>query len=316
MPGSNRLYEIISEEALSQPEVSGELLDPYINLFKEIYGEKLEAVIFYGSCLSEKTRKPDSTPDFFVITADGKIANHSFFTRLLHNFVPPNSQTARLEGGTLFKYIHLDTEQLQSATNPGMKDLFVAGRLSKRVKLVYLRDDGVKKAVVASLLNALYSILPLAFAFLPHRFSFRELLRAAVGVSYLSEWRVEAAGKIEALISASSEYYERLYREAAETAEERGLIKKAEDDMYEKALLIDAEKRAKRFMLASRIRGVLRWPKYLLTVKGWSEIIVSKIERTHPDIKLNPRHKRHPIIFGFPYLIFLLTKGYIGTHRT
>lgn len=318
MDERDEILKLVSEEALKPPEVGSDDIQPHISFFKEFYKEKLIAIIFYGSRLSDKTKKPDSSLDFFVVTDDGEIPAHSFLTRLLHKVVPPTSLSAAIgeSGEKIFKYIHLDIEQLESACSPRMKDFFVAGRLSKRVKVVYYRDEANLKRVLGALADAVKSLVPMVCSILPGEFSFSQYLTASVGISYLSEWRFEISGKIEALISASPEYYEKLYGSILKTPAAQKCVEKTGEDGFENRVTKRQTARVKSLLRRSRIRGALRWPQYALTVKHAAQILIAKIERTHPEIKLKPIHKKRPYLFGIPYLLFLLCKGYIKTHDT
>jgi hypothetical protein len=313
--GLRELEVWIASEAVGPALGASELVAPYLAFFRARYGDKLAAVIFYGSCLSEATRSPTSTPDFFVVTNDGALPSHSRLTRALHGFVPPASQSAELPSHGIFKYVYLDLHQLERLCSPQMPDLFAAGRLSKRVKVVLHRDEECRARVCRALSSAVLELVPLACADLPQRFTLAEYLRASVGISYQSEFRIEVPGKVEALIDAFPDYYRELYRRVLDVAEARGQVTRVEDG-FRSLLAPAARVRARGFLRASRRRALLRWPKVLLTMDHWGEVVLQKAERARPGLRFPEAHRRHPLLFAFPYLLMFLSRGYITTHRS
>jgi hypothetical protein len=312
------LERFVSAQVLALPPGVAELAAPYLAFFRERYGDKLAALIFYGSCLSEATRSPTSTPDFFVITDDGALPAHSRLTRLLHPLLPPASQSARLPAEPArgyFKYVYLDLAQLEALCAERPPDLFAAGRLSKRVALVFARDRLAEQRVGRALAGAVISITPIALALLPPRFDLGSCVAAAVGLSYRGEVRLEVAGKVEALIRAFPDHYQTLYRLALADAADRGLVCVLDENCYESLLSPAQREAALRRLARSRRRAVLRWPKVLLTMEGWSEAVLQKLERMDPSLKIPERHRRHPFVFSLPYLLMLLRKGYLRTQR-
>ena len=73
---------------------------------------------------------------------------------------------------------------------------------------------------------------------------------------------------------------------------------------------------AARLLRQSRIRGACRWPQYGLTVRHGLEIMIAKIQRTHPEVRLSPVARRHPVLFALPTFVRLLFAGVIKTHPT
>jgi len=312
-----RLQRFVAAQVLAPPAGVAERAAPYVAFFRERYGEKLAALIFYGSCLSEATRSPTSTPDFFVITEDGRIPAHSRLTRALHPLLPPASQTARLpaDPGGLFKYVYLDLDQLEALCGEAPADLFAAGRLSKRVALVFARDRPAEERVCRALAGAVSSILPIACALLPPSFDLDAFVAAAVGLSYRSELRFEVPGKVEALIRAFPDHYRTLYALALEVAEAHGLVRRLAGQRVD-SLLTPAQRGAALARLSrSRRRAVLRWPKVLVTMQGWSEAVLQKLQRMDPELQIPERHRRHPFVYALPYLIMFLRRGYLRTGR-
>lgn len=310
------LRRFVEEQVLTPPAGVQELVAPYLTLFRTRYGGQLAAVIFYGSCLSERTRSPSSTPDFFVVTRDGAIPAHSRLTRLLHPVLPPASQSAELvlEGRPRwFKYVYLDLAQMERLCSQAMTDLFTAGRLSKRVALVWTADSATARQVTAALASAVGSLLPLACALLPESFGLDEYIQASVGLSYRSEYRIETPGKVEALVAAFPDYYQALCRRVLEVGEARGLLERLEGGRYRNRIGGAQRAAALALLRRSRARGLARWPKVLLTMEHWSEAVLGKLERADPSLRVPARHRRHPFVFALPYLIMLLRKGYLRT---
>ena len=312
-----KLNDFIGGRTLEISADDRSLTEPYLLFLKKIYGQKLEAVIFYGSCLSPKMRSATSTPDFFAIVSDGKISGHSFFTRALHFYVPPATQTARLDtpDSTVFKYLYLDLQQLAAVCGHHMKDIFAAGRLSKRVKLIYYRDEKAKQDVVSALASAVVSLTAPVCASLPQQFTFQQYLKTFVGFSYLGEYRIETPGKVDSILGSFEDYLFDLHSLSLEAAESHGLIRAANEDLYDN-LTSEPQKRAARKLLRrSKARGLMRWPKVGLTVGHWSEVLFGKLQRKNPDFKVSAFARNHPLICALPYLIRFIAGGYLKVNR-
>ncbi len=145
---------------------------------------------------------------------------------------------------------------------------------------------------------------------------------SCLNLSYAGETRVEASSKVPKLFDAEKEFYLKVYPGFLKKLPKmKKMLKKgSENGMHtpggRKFSMWLRKTRFKWFLKKSRIRGILRWPKFLVTVDEWIDIIFAKIERTK-GIKLHAteRQRRHPLIFGWPYLFRLIRAGAIKSTK-
>ncbi|MCA9666670.1 MAG: hypothetical protein KC503_13820, partial [Myxococcales bacterium] len=127
---------------------------------------------------------------------------------------------------------------------------------------------------------------------------------------HLGERRVAEPRKVSGLFAGERAYYREVY--AALLAERDDVSPLGGGRLALPPADSHANARAERFIARSRRRGVMRWPKYLLTVDGWLEIQLEKLERHHGiALQLDERTRRWPLIFGWPKFFELVRRGVI-----
>ena len=307
-----KLRSYIAAQALDATAEERSLTDPYLDYFKNLYRDKLEAVVFYGSCLSPRLRSPTSTPDFIVVTSDGQIPGHSWLMRTLHSCVPPATRTARIEAlddAPVFKYLYLSLRQLDALCGADMKDLFVAGRLSKHVKLLHSRNQDIAGRIIESLVSSVLELVPLVCASLPARFAFPDYVRAFAAISYFSEYRIEMPGKVDSLLDAFSEHFAGVHGVSVAIAESTGHLRRIDSAEFENLTTAMSGRLLRKRLRRSRLRGLMRWPKIVLTVSHWTSVHFGKLQRIDPRLRQNSFARRHPLLYSLPHLFRYIADG-------
>jgi hypothetical protein len=281
--------------------------DRFVAHLREHDRGEIAAIIFYGSLLSKLTETATSFHDFYVII-DSLAAHRRLRDRLVGSVLPPSIYYRTYADGLRCKYCVLLRKQFQRETSAAAHDIHNMGRFSKRVALVFARDAQATELVIDGCLEAARQLVPHALALSPTRFQLDDFLRTLLSLSYLGEQRVAEDAKVEALLSAEREHYRALY---GALLEEAGLS--PQDGIYQQPPPSPAARRAtEAFLGRSRRRGKLRWPKYIVTVDDWLEIILAKIERHHGvRIELSERERRWPLIFGWPKYFALKRRGLV-----
>jgi hypothetical protein len=307
----------VDERTLTQPAQD---ISPFMDRILQTYGRKVLGIFMYGSMLSEVTKTSTSFPDFFVVT-DGyrrvfKKASHWAWAP----FLPPHIFHLHLDPQRQCKYNLVSLRRFRRETSARAKDIYILGRFGKRVSLVFARDEQARRALLDCCFSAMCNVVPWTLRGMQGSFDEVEFTLACLNLSYAGETRVEATSKVPKLFSSEKDFYLQVYpRLLKDHAERHGWVK--QDDgkwqVVQRGLgLWLRRKRLGWFLKTSRIRGILRWPKFLVTVEGWVDIILAKIERTK-GIKLavTPRQRRHPLIFGWPHLFRLIKAGAIGSPK-
>jgi hypothetical protein len=246
----------------------------------------VRAVLLYGSCLWPSVRGASSCPDFIVVVDSLRAFFGSSWPALLGALLPPSVYRLR-RGDAQAKLSVVSVAQLAAACGADAKDLHLAGRLSKRVALVWARDAQSRALVVEARLAALRTLTPLALARLGRPpVGVDAFVEALLRLSYESEVRIVEPSKVASLFAAEREHYR---------AVARALLDELDAGPATRAEL---ERRLQR----SRRRALLRWPKYLVTYDGWLEYLTTKLARAGSPVALSAWQRRVPLVLALPVL--------------
>ncbi len=271
--------------------------------------EAVQAVIFYGSKLSEVTRGPGSFNDFYVVVDSYRAYFPRWKDRTVARLLPPNVYYRNWESGALppsagaerhrCKYCVISEADLRRETSVRARDTHHLGRFSKRLALPYARDAAARETVIDVALGATATLLPMALGLCgPQSAAAPDdaLIKAVLSISYLGEQRVSEGSKVDALFAAEADYYRRLFAVLADGAASPA-----------------APQVLARLLARSRRRSVARWPKYMITFgESWLDYVLDKVERNYGvRIELSPLERRFPLIFGWPKFFALRRKGVV-----
>lgn len=290
-------------------------LTPFLQWFAERFGESLQAVLFYGSCLHPSTQTATSIPDFYVIVDSYRRARLPFSHYLLSPLLPPHLYFLR-SGGRFCKYNLLSYADASRIFQGAAHDIYNMGRLSKRFGLLYAAPE-LRQAIVSGYRRIVERMIGLALPLLPPQTRLEELVKKALALSYLGERRVEADDKIDRLFQAERAFYLTVYASqmAALVAAgapytydpERQAIRFVGDERLHRL----AARRSRLFLWQSRLKTYLRWPKYAFTIDGWVDYLLAKVERAKGiRLELSEKERRYPLIYGWKYLRELKRKGH------
>ena len=294
---------------------------PLVGRLRALARGRAAAVVLYGSRLAPELATPTSVHDFFVLVDDYRAALPGTRDRLLARVLPPNVYRLRVagpDGATLEgKYCVISRGDLERETSCRARDFYHLGRFSKRMAVVWRRDDETLATVVRAAVAATRALAPHALAALPERFSLADFSRALLAMSYRGEVRPESGEKVDRLLRAEAEYYAGLHRAVLdERARERpGELAPGSGGSTWSQRRSPARTRATRRAIArSRRRSVLRWPKQMWLFDGWLDFLLAKVQRTWGvDVRaeMTGRELRHPLLFGWRRFFRLVRQGKI-----
>ncbi len=308
----------IENRTLAQPALD---VAPYLERILQRYGHKVVGVFMYGSVLSQTTATATSFPDFFVITDGYRRVFRRFSHWLWAYFLPPHIFHLRLSEALQCKYNLISYARFRRECSRRAKDIYILGRFSKRVSLIYARDAAARSGLTACSANAMRCVVPWALRGMEGIWDATEFAMSCLNISYAGETRVEATSKVPKLFESERELYLAVYPGYLERdpTNQKRLTKLADGRYQHRESPLQARLRRARYRLfikQSQLRGILRWPKFLITVDEWVDIILAKIERAK-GIRIVPteRQRRHPLIFGWPHFFRLLREGAIGSSK-
>ena len=197
------LAEFISSAVREFP--IDEEIDLFREWFKTRYGANLAATIFFGSCLSEKSRSETSFKDFVVVVDSYLKTSKNPIQWISHWLLPPDLFHLALEKDGRkheCKYYLISMRQLLDAVSAKAKDLYVMGRMSKRIAVIYSRDDETFDHIIFAQKSAMQNAAELALALLDN-FNLEHFIKAVMRLSYLAETRLEDERKVQLALCRS-----------------------------------------------------------------------------------------------------------------
>ena len=242
------------------------------------------ATLFYGSCLRRgggMAPDPDGVLDFYLLV-DGYGGAYPGRPLLAaaNAVLAPNVFYVETpwRGGVLrAKYAVMTLGRFARGASRRSLQPMVWARFAQPARLLWARDDGARRAVVAALAEAMVTMvgaaLPRSGVGAP-----AEIWLRAFAESYRAELRPEPAGQARALFEADRERYERLTPWALALAGGGG-----------------APWVLRR--LAGKLLNLLRLIKAAFTYDGAIDYLLWKIER-HSGVaaRATPWQRRHPLL--------------------
>lgn len=278
------------------------------------FGEALDAVVLYGSCLH--THNPaEGVVDLYAIVDDYRNAYGKRRLQLLNAWLPPNVFYMEIESDETVlrcKYAVLSRRDFVQ----GCRDWFhsyIWARFAQPVRVLYARDEATRNRVNRSLAEAVITFLDATLPMLGTRdIDAEEIWARGLALTYAAELRPERKGRERKLTHLNLGDYSRLTSAAVPALEDRLQI--APDGGFRCIAGKRVQRRCGRKWRLRRLQGrvlsVLRLIKAVFTFNHCVEYAVWKIKRhTGVTIEITPRLRRHPILMGSSILWQLLRRG-------
>ena len=299
-----KLLETVQRNSLRQPSLTVSLL---VKEILSIHGEAVQAILFYGSCLS-KREDLEGLFDLYVLVNTYTSANRTSMQAALNKLLPPNVFYLEVPHGDntiRAKYAVLSLSDLQKGTSLRWFHSYLWARFCQPTAIVYVRNEKITEQVTRSLAQAIITFITRILPRISEVFTLRDLWSKGLELTYRSEFRPEQANRQVRLFDANPDYYEDITRKAfAGTPYQVREIDSRKTSHF--TGIIPAPTRAvSRFTWALRIMqgkilSALRLIKGTLTFDGGVDYILWKIKR-HSGVALtaSPFLKRHPILAMF-----------------
>ena len=268
------------------------------------YGETVQAILFYGSCLRTGTDRGGMV-DLYVIVDSYAAAFPRSILSALNKLLPPNVFYLEVpfeDRKVRAKYAVLSLDDFIRGTSTRWFHSYIWGRFAQPVGLLYARNDRVAGQIQSALAQAVLTFIARVLPLVPSPFTSRELWQKGLELSYRAELRAERPHKLAGLFEAAPDYYESITRAALSALPVSAHIQEINGG---KCYSVHISKRARRIgrldwtvrSWQGKILSVLRLVKGTLTFRGGVDYILWKIER-HSGIRVEPppRLKRYPFL--------------------
>ena len=247
----------------------------------------LRAVLLFGSTLAPATRKATSIPDLIAIVDDVAAAAAAFhpgpIARQLACVLSPVTFALREPDAavTLAKVNVISCAATRAAlAHPD--DLSLTGRLAKKTRLLYARDERARTETAALLAEATDVMACATTLALPRVVSLAQASRRCFALSYRAEPRPESPAQLATRFRAFARDYRARYQPLlASAARARGIDVVGDFLVDQRPAAVrarDADALA-RLLFRSRARALARWARQLFVYRGWLPYLAGKLRR-------------------------------------
>ncbi len=277
-------------------------IDPAVALFAAELGEQAgaRAVLFYGSNL--RTGSLDGVLDFYVLLPGEP--ERGIWPRVSYR------ERRHDEGLLRAKVATMTLATFARAARGQTRDTTIWARFAQPSALAWSRDAAAVKGVREALAAATVTAARLAIAVGPAKGREDDYWRALFRATYRAEFRVEPAGREDAILSVNQAHFDGLLPLALVEA---GIPFGQDGRTIEPKLDAARRKQIRRWWNARRRLGKLinltRLARAMTTFEGGMRYAAWKVERhTGLPVKVTPLREKYPLLAA-PSVLWLLLKA-------
>lgn len=292
----------------------------------EYGGGEVMAVILYGSQLHRSSPDAHSAWDLVVVVehyppfhramrAAGAYSRSPALMNLMGAILPPyvTAFAPWGDGRPLAKCLVLRQDQFRRAMGPRPRDHFLKGRLVQHVRTVWARNADVASDIERILADARRETLDWTRPFLGDRtFDAATFSQEMLAVSFAGEVRPESSDRVREVWASQRDWLVPTFAEVLAAAAAEGTVLEEEAGVYRFADPASTWERWVRrgYFFRSKVRGIARWFKHMVTFNDWQTYIVRKVERrTGMTVELTPAERRWPLLLLWPKVFKVLREG-------
>ena len=282
--------------------------DAFCNNLKQQYGPSTLAVLFYGSCLRQKT-DAGLVLDFYVLVHSYANALKSQIAAAFAQLLPPNVYYLEMpfeDRVVRAKVAVISANQFLRGTSREAFTSSLWARFAQPTIILYARNDKVRNQVIHALANAVSTMITRTTPLLGETFSERDLWVRAFTETYGAELRPEQKTKASELVESNFTRYTAVTNAVLGPHKASGV--------FHQILIPQQLGRAKQRWRLRRFYGkalnALRLIKASFTFSGSLDYAVWKIER-HSGVKfdLTDAERQRPLLTGIKLFVKTLRRG-------
>lgn len=287
----------------------------FTDALKQRFGDALDAVILYGSCL-RTSDLTEGIADFYVLISDYRLAYSSPLLAHLNNWLPPNVFYLEVPGSTSVmraKYAVISTADFERGARQWFHP-YIWARFAQPARLLHARDEQIRKRVHAAQANAVLKFVSSTLPMLESGSCDMETIWATgLMLTYAAELRAEREARARHLVQLDPEIYSKLTVAAVPALSP--MLNLQIDGLYHIGSVSPLEKlkvrihwRLRRWQ--GRVLSILRLSKATMTFRDCLDYAAWKIERhTGIKVEITPMLRRHPVLWGYKVMWQLLRRG-------
>jgi len=292
-------------------------LSPLIEALRTRFGDAVDAIILYGSCLHTQgvTEEADKIVDLYVVVNDYRQAYRKRRLRYLNVLLPPNVFYLEADGGGArlrAKFAVISMQHLERGIQSWFHS-YLWARFAQPTKMVYARDGTVRARINRNFAHAVTVFLKSTVPALNEGpVDVEDIWARGLALTYGAELRPEPPDRARQLARLNLADYRRLTAFAAPLLGDE--FAALSDDLYQCRFSRKRQRHARWLWRLRRWQGrvlsILRLCKGALTFDGGIDYGAWKIKRhTGVSVEVTPRMRRHPVIWGLKVLWRLLRQG-------
>lgn len=272
------------------------------------YGGAVLAILLYGSCLRDRTS--DGLFDFYVVVDGYAAAGLSMLGALAARLLPPAVFHHKLPSGRSVlraKVAVIALADMRRRMEAQRIDTTLWARFCQPAALLYVRDRGVIDRLTVILGEAIVTAALWAARLGPDVGSVRDYWRGLLRATYAAELRVEQPHRVDAVVAAAPQRYERLLADAwcvlGLSAPSAGPIL---NPLGAEVRRRHVESWRRRRWLTKSLNA-LRLAKAAFTFSGGADYVLWKVERHSGPLALSGFQRKHPVLAA-PSILWLLIR--------
>jgi hypothetical protein len=288
---------------------------PLIDALIQRFGESLDAVVLYGSCLHSAISLDEGIVDLYVVVDDYRKAYPKRHLAVLNAWLPPNVfylEVPHQEKTLRAKYAVISTADFEAGAHRWFHS-YIWARFAQPSRLLFARNDSVRQQLYAAMAHSVLTFLRTgAVALEAGDYTVEQLWTRCLLLTYAAELRAEKAGRANHLANANLTAFTGLTAAASPLL--RDVLEQQADGCYRCLTNPVTQKQAlwrwhvRRWQ--GRVLSILRLAKATLTFANSVDYAAWKIERhTGVRVEVTPLLRRHPILWGLKVASRLIRRG-------
>lgn len=288
---------------------------PLVDALVQRFGESLDAVVLYGSCLHSAISLDEGIVDLYVVVGDYRKAYPQRHLAVLNAWLPPNVfylEVPHQEKTLRAKYAVISTADFEAGAHRWFHS-YIWARFAQPSRLLFARDDTVRRRLYAAMAHSVLTFLRTGAAALEAGdYTVEQLWTRCLLLTYAAELRAEKAGRASHLANANLAAFTGLTTAASPLL--RNVLEPQADGCYRCLTDPATQKQALWHWRVRRWQGrvlsILRLAKATMTFANSVDYAAWKIERhTGVRVEVTPLLRRHPILWGLKVASRLIRRG-------
>lgn len=288
---------------------------PLVDALIQRFGESLDAVVLYGSCLHSAISLDEGIVDLYVVVDDYRKAYPQRHLAVLNAWLPPNVfylEVPHQEKTLRAKYAVISTGDFEAGAHRWFHS-YIWARFAQPSRLLFARNDTVRQRLYAAMAHSVLTFLRTGIVALEAgSYTVEQLWTRCLLLTYAAELRAEKAGRANHLANANLAAFTGLTASASPLLAD--ILEPQADGCYRCLTDPATQKQAlwrwrvRRWQ--GRVLSILRLAKATMTFANSVDYAAWKIERhTGVRVEVTPLLRRHPILWGLKVASRLIRRG-------